>query len=71
MDQNQLRKVVFPEKLKDIVECGGKGFFHRWVVQKEEPFALVEAKDGTMRMIHARHIQFKEYYYELKEKMGM
>ena len=67
----ELRKVEFPKEIENIIDCGGKGYFHKWFERKEENFALVETEDGTLREIPARNIQFVEYFSDAKSSVRL
>ncbi len=70
MNKGNLRKVEFPKQIKGVIDCGGKGYFHMWIIRDEQPIALIEAEDGTLREIHARSITFVDYFTEWKEKQA-
>lgn len=36
-----LRKVEFPRSLKNVIDCGGKGYFHLWFEREETILALI------------------------------
>ena len=61
-NREELRKVEFPKEIPLVIDCDGKGYFHRWIEKEKNIEALVEAKDGTMRLISAGHIQFVEHF---------
>jgi hypothetical protein len=61
-DREELRKVEFPTFLKDVIDCGGKGYFHYWFQYENTHYAMVESEDGTMRKIPTGNIQFVEYF---------
>ena len=66
-----LRKVEFPRSLKNVIDCGGKGYFHLWFEREETILALIETKDGTLREIPARNIQFVENYSDSKNSISL
>lgn len=61
-NREELRKVEFPKKLENVVDCDGRGYFHCWLNNEKDIIALVETEDGTMREIPARNIQFVKYF---------
>ncbi|MCD8415939.1 hypothetical protein LNI90_10805 [Tenacibaculum dicentrarchi] len=70
-DKLDLRKVEFPKNINNVIDCGGKGYFHLWLERKEIIFALIETEDGTLREIPARNIQFVENYSESKSSVSI